>query len=117
MNIITGKKEIMKAIEKLNEATKLANEALASLEKSEKVTEGQKLSRPDAIVVNGVEYTKSNTKPEECGYTIYERHGVQDSDEYWLHDREIEIDGVKYSDFITKGETDTIIKCSILDNQ
>lgn len=107
----------MEAIEKLNEATKLANEALASLEKSEKVAGGKKLSRPDAIVVNGVEYTKSNTKPEECGYTIYERHGVQDSDEYWLHDGEIEINGVKHSNFITKGETDTTIKYSILDNQ
>lgn len=117
MNIITGKKETMKAIEKLNEATKLANEALVSLEKSEKVTGGQKLSRPDAIVVNGVEYTKANTQPEEGNYTIYEKHDAQGSDKYWLHDREIEIDGVKYNNFITKGNADTTIKCSILSNQ
>ena len=51
MNIATGKKEIMEAIEKLNEATKLANEALASLEKSEKVTGEQELSNSNVIAM------------------------------------------------------------------
>ena len=32
MNIITRKKEIMKAIEKLNETTKLANDAIEGLD-------------------------------------------------------------------------------------
>lgn len=74
MNIITGKKEIMKAIEKLNEATKLANEALASLGKSEKVTRKQELSNSNVVTMENsippeydvkigdyVEITKYNT--------------------------------------------------------
>ena len=51
MNIATGKREIIEAIEKLNEATKLANEALANLEKSEKVAGEQEQSNSDVDVV------------------------------------------------------------------
>ena len=72
MNIITRKKEIMEVIEKLNEATKLANNALAGLEGFENSIESQKMFKPDAIIVNGVEYVKTDKNPKIGDYVVFE---------------------------------------------
>lgn len=72
MNIITRKKEIMEVIEKLNEATKLANGALAGLEEFESSIESQQVFNQDTIVVDGVEYVKTDKEPVTGDYVVFE---------------------------------------------
>ena len=75
MNIITRKKEIMEVIEKLNEATKLANDALAltGLKELENSIESQKMFNQDTIIVDGVEYVKTDKEPKKGDYVVFEK--------------------------------------------
>lgn len=73
MNIITRKKEIMEVIEKLNEATKLANGALTGLEELESSIESQQVFNQDTIVVDGVEYVKTDKEVKVGDYIVFEK--------------------------------------------
>lgn len=79
MNIITRKKEIMEVIEKLNEATKLANDALVGLEQLEKTkkktktTKATRMFNKNSVTIGGVEYVKTNEKPKNGDYVVFNK--------------------------------------------
>ena len=80
MNIITRKKEIMEVIEKLNEAIKLANGALAGLEEFEKLEKKTKtikatsmFNKNSVAIIGGVEYVKTNAKPKNGDYVVFNK--------------------------------------------
>ena len=79
MNIITRKKEIMEVIEKLNEATKLANDALAGLQELEKTkkkiktTKATRMFNKNSVTIGGVEYVKTNAKPKKGDYVVFNK--------------------------------------------
>lgn len=75
MNIITRKKEIMEVIEKLNEATKLANDALVGLEKfEESIKSQQAFNHAHTIPVDGAEYVKTDKEPKAGDYIVFKNN-------------------------------------------